>query len=97
MNTPINDGGPAFPVTGCVHPNGDAMVGMTLRDYFAGQALAGFVGQWEKEIYEAGVDEISNEKRSQRVRAEWIQRAANTSYGYADAMLAARERKEDAP
>ena len=69
---------------------------MTLRDYFAGQALAGFVGQWEKEIYEAGVDEISNEKRSERVRAEWIQRAANTSYGYADAMLAARERKEDA-
>ena len=40
MNTPINDGGPAFPVTGCVHPNGNAMVGMTLRDYFAGQAMA---------------------------------------------------------
>ena len=70
---------------------------MTLRDYFAGQALAGFVGQWEKEICEAGVDEISNEKQRERVRAEWIQRAAYTSYAYADAMLAARERKEDAP
>ena len=90
MKTPSNDGGPAFPVMYCSE-------GMTLRDYFAGQALAGFVGQWEKEICEAGVDEISNEKRSERERAEWIQRAANTSYGYADAMLAARERKEEAP
>ena len=45
MSTPINDGGPAFPhfktdpysskVELC--PQG----GMTLRDYFAGQALAG--------------------------------------------------------
>ena len=72
MSTPINTGGPAFPVMYCSE-------GMTLRDYFAGQALAGFVGQWEKEIYEAGVDEISNEKRSERLRAVWIQSAANTS------------------
>ena len=100
MSTPINDGGAAFPRPVSFSEEGGThrgTLGMTLRDYFAGQALAGFVGQWEKEIYEAGVDEISNEKRSQRVRAEWIQRAANTSYGYADAMLAARERKEDAP
>lgn len=38
MNNPINNGGPAFPVTldhrGCV-----GAYGMTLRDYFAGQAL----------------------------------------------------------
>ena len=37
-----NDGGPAYPVN-----NGDAWAyggeGMTLRDYFAGQALAGLV------------------------------------------------------
>jgi hypothetical protein len=45
MSAPINDGGPAFPhfkthpVTGCVElcPQD----GMSLRDYFAGQALAG--------------------------------------------------------
>ena len=99
MKTPSNDGGAAFPRPVSFSEEGGThrgTLGMTLRDYFAGQALAGFVGQWEKEIYEAGVDEISNEKRSERVRAEWIQRAANTSYGYADAMLAARERKEDA-
>jgi hypothetical protein len=33
MSTPINTGGPAFPVMYCSE-------GMTLRDYFAGQALA---------------------------------------------------------
>jgi len=40
MNTQINDGGPAFPVT---YPNGNMDYGMTLRDYFAGQALAGMM------------------------------------------------------
>ena len=98
MSTPINDGGAAFPRPVSFSEEGGThrgTLGMTLRDYFAGQALAGFVGQWEKEICEAGVDEISNEKLRERERVEWIQRAANTSYGYADAMLAARERKED--
>ena len=34
MSAPIDDGGDAFP-----HPDGS--FGMSLRDYFAGQALAG--------------------------------------------------------
>jgi hypothetical protein len=34
MNTPINDGGPAF-------PDDRFQAGMSLRDWFAGQALAG--------------------------------------------------------
>ena len=33
----IDDGGPAFP---CNDQNGCAFAGMTLRDWFAGQALA---------------------------------------------------------
>jgi len=44
MSNQINDGGPAFPVSDCVYPNGEVQTGsygMTLRDYFAGQALAG--------------------------------------------------------
>jgi hypothetical protein len=46
MNTPttINDGGPAFPVHDVYHPNGEieyGKPGMSLRAYFAGQALAG--------------------------------------------------------
>lgn len=40
MNNEINDGGPAFPCPvghmSCAHPEG-----MSLRDWFAGQALAG--------------------------------------------------------
>jgi hypothetical protein len=42
----INDGGPAFPCESYGHRNGKETTvpaqGMTLRDYFAGQALAGF-------------------------------------------------------
>jgi len=42
----INDGGPAFPCSNeqFTHGNpqtGDAWPGLSLRDYFAGQALAG--------------------------------------------------------
>ena len=36
----IDDGGPAFPESHPEHPAPSS--GMTLRDYFAGQALAGF-------------------------------------------------------
>ena len=40
MSTPINDGGPAFPlINEHTHPT-TINNGMTLRDYFAGQALA---------------------------------------------------------
>jgi hypothetical protein len=35
----INDGGPAFPVPNDANTNGQE--GMTLRDWFAGQALVG--------------------------------------------------------
>ena len=38
MNEPINDGGPAFPA-----PYNNDGVGMSLRDWFAGQALAGLL------------------------------------------------------
>lgn len=44
MSTPINDGGPAFPVTAEQSPSGQfALSGMSLRDWFAGQALAGMM------------------------------------------------------
>lgn len=42
---PARDGGPAFPVAG-VFQQGSALVrfdGMSLRDFFAGQALAGIL------------------------------------------------------
>lgn len=43
---PVNDGGPAFPIADTVHSNGQVQYGtsgMSLRDYFAGQALIGVV------------------------------------------------------
>ena len=51
-----NNGGQAFPQSGIVTPAGDVYnsidmggEGMTLRDYFAGQALAGIVnGMYER-------------------------------------------------
>ena len=75
MKTPSNDGGPAFPVMYCSE-------GMTLRDYFAGQALAGL-------CVRAGDDGQITEWRFHDI--------ANVALKAADAMLAARERKEDAP
>ncbi len=46
---PIEDGGPAFPVPVTPHPDGGwascrEVEGMTLRDWFAGHALAGMLG-----------------------------------------------------
>jgi hypothetical protein len=49
MSAPINDGGPAYPCESYVVKNGkqvtEAAQGMTLRDYFAGQALAGMLSE----------------------------------------------------
>jgi hypothetical protein len=52
MSAPINDGGPAFPrpesrgTSGAITLHGQN--GMTLRDYFAGQALAGMFADRER-------------------------------------------------
>ena len=47
MSIPINYGGPAFPASLYKLENGQESsvphIGMTLRDYFAGQALAGIL------------------------------------------------------
>jgi hypothetical protein len=76
MKTPINDGGAAFPAP-MNGPDGRTQHGMTLRDYFAGQAMAGIM---------AG-NYTSNSLK-------WV---PGEAYALADVMLAARERKEEAP
>ena len=46
MSEQIKDGGPAFPWPHTQYPNGEVewgLPGMTLRDWFAGQALAGLM------------------------------------------------------
>jgi len=47
MSAPINDGGPAFPVIYCTE-------GMTLRDYFAAQALAGMLQNYTTQKFGVG-------------------------------------------
>ena len=77
MSIPINDGGPAFPRTGA-DGHTSPQSGMTLRDYFAGQALT-------------NVDvriPMSDDDDTPSPRA-----IANYMYAMADAMLAAREAK----
>jgi hypothetical protein len=48
MSTPINDGGPAFPVPAelCQDLTIHQQRGMTLRDWFAGKALAAMPAEY---------------------------------------------------
>lgn len=101
MKTPINDGGPAFPlINEHTHPT-TINNGMTLRDYFAGQALAGIAPYIDREIdklVDREIDKLdTNGKYFDNHANAWYQCAAIRAYCYADAMLASRERKEDAP
>jgi hypothetical protein len=83
MINPINDGGPAF---ACASNNFDSP-GMSLRDWFAGQALAGLTANYQW---------LKNAKADSPImHLEEIIAAA--SIGIADAMLAARQAKEEAP
>lgn len=52
MSTQINDGGPAFPWEDMKDTTGQssASSGMSLRDYFAGQALAGLMTNPELQL-----------------------------------------------
>lgn len=92
MSFPINDGGPAFPHATegeysdpqtCTHWH--PYLGMSLRDWFAGQALAGWC---------AASPLVRKEPLNMTVgHAESI---ATGCYRYADAMLEARNQKGSA-
>lgn len=94
----INDGGPAFAAPGMpayshdgapLNPwdgHGwahDPQPGMSLRDWFAGMALQG----------QLSVVELHKAVASDALTSHEV---AGSCYEYADAMIAARERKEDA-
>ncbi len=81
MNTKDN-GGPAFPGTEHTFYDGVPQVGadhqgMSLRDWFAGQALAGL---------------IANPNRDATRGKKGVEPIAQYAYEYADAMLEARKK-----
>ena len=77
MSARVNDGGPAFP---CAFPEmgGGMTPGMSLHDWFAGQAMVGIMN---------GSGKITVDGVSVKATPENIAAAA---YTVADAMLAAR-------
>jgi hypothetical protein len=77
----------AFPAAYCVGPSDDMYPpepGMTLRDWFAGQALNG----WLSSDAIAGCINSVAETQKMSVEAAY----ANAAYSYADAMLAERKK-----
>lgn len=73
------NGGPAFPIS--IPGFGDnRMGGMSLRDWFAGQALAGMVSDLDGDTIES----LAEGERGGRFFAK-------AAYALADAMLKARE------
>ena len=92
--TPINDGGPAFhsitvkPGDNYNPPTLYHHKGMSLRDYFAGQALAGSLASQTPESYWAFA--ALPEETTAHTAKNGI---ARLCYDIADAMLAAREVK----
>jgi hypothetical protein len=110
MSTPINDGGPAFPMQdmSAIHAyavaklegitdteerdrvyqkaRAEAVGGISARDWFAGQALAGWTSS---QCHVGGLPLDGSEEHATKI--------AQTVYRYADAMLAARNPQEDTP
>ena len=78
----VGDGGPAFPVK---WQNGEQQPGMTLRDWFAGQALAGILANPTVRDWEVAASEMGDPDAL-------VQVCALMAHKQADAMLAEREK-----
>ena len=86
------DGGPAFPFTKKgMNTNGAPLIrewdGMSLRDYFAGQVLAGMSAQ-----YDPRSTSEKDQKALDQWRADLIRIYAEFCYQMADAMIEVRKK-----
>lgn len=103
MSEPINDGGPAFPV---IIETMWISKGMTLRDWFAGQALVGWNAipdhdysfRWENAQGELrflgyGSTPARKDIEGWRITKTPREAMAEEMYAQADAMIAARAKK----
>jgi hypothetical protein len=78
----VKDGGQAFPVG---NPTHGGEPGMTLRDWFAGQALAGILANPTVKDWEVAASEMGDPDAL-------VQVCALMAHKQADAMLAEREK-----
>ena len=89
-NTGETDGGPAFPRSASVFDDR----GMRLRDYFAAQALTGFLADGSQRLIAQALEEDPNRHLIQDATAKAAvvnEQLALGCYALADAMLAARK------
>lgn len=84
----IDNGGPAFPANAPdlqPDPAKTALFpGMSLRDWFAGQAIAGLAG------IEASISAVHSEAETKALLDQVLRVRAEFAYRYADAMIKAR-------
>lgn len=97
MGERIEDGGPAFPKPLDPYPNAQGMEsgsqGMSLRDWFAGQALAGLIAP----LIAADPAAIARAAVADGFTGRFPEYVAMRAYEQADAMLKARSNPKASP
>ena len=82
----MNTGGPAFPVQDTVYPNGQVQngtYGMTLLDWYAGQALAGLmasqIGGGPDDSYANSAYDLASAMLAEKARREAVVKQSSTT------------------
>jgi hypothetical protein len=86
----VDDGGPAYP---CNYEHSDCtceMHGMSLRDWFAGQALPSVYDEWAAHCRRINHDQ--EDSRFMTDPSELLEEIAEEAYDLADSMLKARNK-----
>jgi hypothetical protein len=92
MTEQPKDGGPAFPIETTATPYAP---GMSLRDWFAGQALPQAVEDYDRKTRGVMDTKINVLPWATEATGSREQIIARQAYRYADAMIAAREVRHD--